>query len=225
LRRGEAPAAQRTSLGEALHFSRRSFLLATGAAAFSVHAAEPVSPLLREVRQRLTSEPVVRGAFEQRKTVKGFRNPLVSSGEFVVSRQRGVLWRTLEPFASTLVVTRDRVLARGADGSVARRLSAVEEPAVRAISETLFGVMAADLAALAQRFQIEGELVGRDGWRLQLLPRDAALARWVQRVELDGERFLRAVRLQEGSGDQTQIRLARHSTAGTLSADEETQFE
>jgi hypothetical protein len=206
--------------------TRREFLLVAGACAVpALQAAEPVAPLLRDVRQRLTSEPVVRGGFEQRKTVKGFRNPLVSSGEFVVARQRGVLWRTLEPFASTLVVTRDRVLARGADGSVARRLSASEEPAVRAISETLFGVMAADLTALATRFQIEGELVGREGWRLQLLPRDAALARWVQRVELDGDRFLRAVRLQEGSGDQTQIRLARHSTSATLSAEEEAQFE
>ena len=56
-------------------------------------------------------------------------------------------------------------------------------------------------------------LLPRDAWRLQLLPRDAALARWVQRVELDGDRYLRAVRLQEGSGDQTQIKLANHTTA------------
>jgi hypothetical protein len=205
--------------------SRRLFLSAAAVLALPAFAAEPVSPLLRDVRQRLTSEPVVRGVFEQRKTVKGFRNPLVSSGEFVVSRERGVLWRTLQPFASTLVVTRDRVLARGADGSVARRLSASEEPAVRAISETLFGVMSADLAALAQRFRIEGELAGPEGWHLQLLPRDAALGRWVQRVELEGDRFLRAVRLQEGSGDQTQIKLARHTTSAKLDASEEAQFE
>jgi hypothetical protein len=202
---------------------RRALLLAAVAA--PAFAAEPVPPLLREVRQRLANDAVVRGAFEQRKTVKGFRNPLVSSGDFVVARERGVLWRTLQPFASTLVVTRDRVLARGADGSVARRLSASEEPAVRAISETLFGVMSADLTALSQRFAIEGELVGREGWKLALLPRDAALARWVQRVELEGEHFLRGVKLAEGSGDQTQIRLSRHSTGAALSADEETQFE
>lgn len=200
---------------------RRAFCLALLAAP-AAFATE--TPLLREVRARLTGEPVVRGAFEQRKTVKGFRNPLVSSGEFVVAQQRGVLWRTLEPFASTLVVTRDRVLARGADGSVARRLSASEEPAVRAISETLFGVMAADLAALEQRFLISGES-GREGWRLALVPREAALGRWVQRIELDGDRFLRLVRLHEAGGDQTLIRLHRHTTAATLSADEEARFE
>lgn len=202
---------------------RRTLLLA----AFGLpHAfAADATALLRDVRQRMVQEPVVRGAFEQQKTVKGFRHPLVSSGDFVVSQQRGVLWRTRLPYASSLVVTRDRVIARQADGSVARRLSANEEPAVRTISETLSGVLSADLAVLAQRFQIEGELIGRDAWRLVLLPRDAGLARWVQRLELEGDRFLRSVRLQEAAGDQTHIRLARHTTAAALTADEEAQFE
>jgi len=203
--------------------TRRAFCLAAVAAP-ALWASE-TSPLLREVRERLAQDPVLRGAFEQRKTVKGFRHPLLSSGEFTVSRRRGVLWRTQSPFASALVVTRDRVLARQADGSVARVLNASEEPAVRTISETLFGVMAADLALLQQRFQIDGELAGREGWRLALQPRDAGMARWVGRVELEGDRFLRGVRLQEAGGDTTQIRLARHAVDAVLRADEEAQFE
>lgn len=188
-------------------------------------AAEPATPLVRDVRARLADEAVLRGSFEQRKSVKGFRHPLVSSGDFVVARQRGVIWRTAEPFPSTLVVTRDRVLARQADGSVVRRLSASEEPAVRAVGETLFGLMSADLAALAQRFQIEGELVGREGWRLQLVPRDAGLARWLQRIDLEGERHVRSVRMQEAAGDVTLIKLGRHTAAAALSPQEEAQFE
>jgi len=203
---------------------RRAFFLLAAWAPVAF-GADAVPQLLQAVGERLTTEPVVRGSFEQRKTVKGFRNPLVSTGDFVVSRQRGVSWRTLAPFASTLVVTQDRVLARQADGSVTRRLSASDEPAVRALSETLLAVMAADLSVLAQRFHIEGELVGRDGWRLQLTARDPAMARWVQRVELEGDRFLRTVRLSEGSGDVTQIRLSGHATARTLTADEGLQFE
>ena len=204
--------------------ARRAFCLGALAACCLPAGAADVAPLLARVRQRLVNEAVVRGAFEQRKTVKGFRNPLVSSGDFVVARQRGVLWRTVTPFPSLLVVTRDRVLAKQGDGSVARRLSANEEPAVRAISETLFGVMAADLGALVQRFDITGDTTA-EGWRLALLPRDAQLARWIQRVELEGDRFLQAVRMHEASGDQTAIRLARHATGAALAADEEAQFE
>jgi hypothetical protein len=205
--------------------TRRLFCAAFGGAVLPhAWAADPLPTLLREVRERLADDPVLRGAFEQRKTLKGFRNPLLSTGDFVVARQRGVLWRTVEPFASTLVVTRDRVLARQADGSVARQLNAAQEPAVRAISETLFAMMAADLAVLTQRFQAEGELHGKDGWRLVLAPRDAGLTRWVQRVELEGDHFLRSVKLQEGSGDQTQIKLSKQAAGDKLTATEEAQF-
>jgi hypothetical protein len=204
--------------------TRRAFCLALAGTALAARAADPATPLLREVRQRLASDPVLRGSFEQRKTVKGFRHPLVSTGDFVVARARGVVWRTLTPFASTLVVTRDSVIARQADGRIARRLSAGEEPAVRAVSETLFGVMAADLSMLAQRFEISGDS-GRDGWRLALQPRDTALARWIARLELEGDRFLTGVRMQEASGDATAIRLARHSVGTALVAEEDAQFE
>lgn len=203
--------------------SRRQFCLALATVGCGAFAGESIPPLVREIRQRMADDAVLRGAFEQRKSIKGFRNPLMSRGEFVVARQRGVLWRTLEPFASTLVVTRDRVLARQADGSVGRRLQADEEPAVRAICETLFALMTADLVSLAQRFHMDGEL-GKDGWHLALQPREAGLARWLQRVELEGDRFLRGVRLSEASGDQTQIRLSRHAGAAALTADEEAQF-
>jgi hypothetical protein len=204
--------------------TRRAFCLGVAGWAAAGSAAEPLPPVVREIRQRMADDPVLRGSFEQRKSIRGFRNPLLSRGDFVVARQRGVLWRTAEPFPSTLVVTRDRVLARNADGTIARRLQASEEPAVRAISETLFALMAADLAILAQRFQIEGES-GAAGWKLALAPREAALARWLQRVELEGDRYLRSVRLAEINGDQTQIRLGRHAGAASMSAEEEAQFE
>jgi Outer membrane lipoprotein carrier protein LolA-like len=203
--------------------TRRLFVAAGLCMATGVRAADTAA-LAREVRARLVQEPVVRGAFEQRKLVKGFRNPLLATGEFVVSRQRGVLWRTREPFASTLVVTRDRVLARLADGQNARSLSARDEPGVGMVGETLFGVMAADVGVLAERFHMEGEIAGESRWRLVLLPRDAAMGRWLQRLELDGDRFLKSVRLLEGSGDQSHIRLSRHSVDTVLTPDEEAQF-
>lgn len=188
-------------------------------------AAEPPPAIAAQVRQRLADAPVVRGEFEQRKTIPSFRNPLVSRGSFLVARDRGVIWQTREPFASSLVVTRDRLLSRQADGSVAGRVSARDEPGLRAINEMLFALMAADLQALAQRFQVEGELVGSDRWRLVLVPRDAVLSQWVKRIELDGDRFVRGVRLQEAQGDVSSIRFSQQAVAAALSPDEERRFD
>jgi hypothetical protein len=188
-------------------------------------AAEPVPPIAAQARQRMSAEAVIRGEFEQRKTIKGFRNPLVSRGDFLVARNYGVVWRTREPFASSLVITRDRLLSRQADGTVATRLNARDEPGLRAINEMLFALMSADLQVLAQRFRIEGELVGADRWQLVLAPRDAALAQWVTRIELEGDRFLRTVRLQEAQGDASVIRFSQQSGAAALTREEELRFD
>lgn len=198
--------------------------LAASGLAGHARAIEPQPELVRAVAARLVNEPLLRGEFEQRKSIKGFRNPLISRGDFIVARQRGVLWRTLEPFASSMLVTPDRMLLRQADGRMVRQLHTSEEPALRAIGETLFGLIAADLSGLAQRFRITGQ-ADDAGWRLSLVPIDAGMARWLQRVELEGDRFLRGVRLAEASGDQTSIRLTRHTTASSLTPQQEALFE
>lgn len=204
---------------------RRRAALAMLAAAPLALRAEPVPDIARQVRQRLVDAPVQRGEFEQRKTIKGFRNPLLSRGDYLVARERGVVWRTREPFASTLVLTRDRLLSRTADGSVATRLDARDEPGLKAINELLFALMATDLALLAQRFRIDGELVGAEGWTLRLVPRDAAVAQWVARIELEGDRHVRTVRVSEAQGDQSVIRFSAVATAAALTREEAARFD
>lgn len=195
------------------------------AVALPLTAAEPVSPLVQQVRERLADAPVLRGRFEQRKTLKGFKNPLVSRGDFLVAKERGVVWHTREPFESSLVVTRERLLSRQADGRVDTKVEARDEPGLRAVNEMLFALMAADLQTLAARFRIEGELQGAAGWRLVLTPREAALAQWLARVELEGERFVRSVKLAEAQGDASVIRFSEHAIAQSLSREEAARFD
>jgi outer membrane lipoprotein-sorting protein len=189
-------------------------------------AAEPASALAAQVRQRLLDAPVLRGQFEQRKTVRGFKSPLVSRGDFLVARDRGVVWHTREPFASTLTVTRERLQSRQADGTVTTGLSVRDEPGLRGINETLFALMSTDIKALEQRFHITGDAeTGKDTWRLALTPRDAVLGKWVTRIELEGDRFLRSVRMTEAQGDTSVINFTQQTTAPALTRQEEAGFE
>ena len=206
---------------------KRRLLLVAGSAAALGLAARPASAqasaLAEQVRRRLVEAPVLRGEFEQRRTLTGFRNPLVSRGDYVVARARGVAWRTREPFASTLVLTRERALSRQPDGRVDTLTDAREQPVLRLVNRMLFALMAADLAVLQEGFRDEG-LVGATGWRLTLAPRDAPLSQWVSRIDLEGDRHVDSVRLAEPQGDATEIRLSRQSAGEALTADEEARF-
>lgn len=203
-----------------MHFLALAAFAASAAPVLAAPSAD-VAGLLRE---RLKIAPVLKGEFEQAKTLKGFRNPLVSKGEFLVARGQGAWWHTRQPFESTLVVTRTRLFTRNADGSATDLVDAQAEPGVRQVNELVFSLLAADLDVLADKFTIVAQPVGAAGWTMTLTPRDANLAKFLVRATLTGERDVQTVRIEEARGDATQIRFLRQVPSEALAADEAARF-
>lgn len=190
-----------------------------------VQAAEPTaSDLLTQVRQRVQDAPVVRGDFEQMKTVKGFKQPLRSSGDFIVARGKGIVWHVQRPFESTLVVRPDSLQSRGSDGKVTLKMRAQDEPVLRTVNAMLFAVMSANLAELASHFEVTGQVTAK-GWSLHLVPRDPTLGQWLAAVDLQGNQFVQEVKLQEARGDSSLIRILAPVAESTLRAQDAAQFE
>ncbi len=197
-------------------------------ASFAVVApsfAAPTDDALKLVHERLKIAPVLKGEFEQTKTLKGFRNPLVSKGEFLVARGQGVWWHTKQPFESTLVVTKTRLFTRSADGSANNLMDAQAQPGLQQVNELIFSLLAADLDALAGKFDITAQPGGAAGWTITLVPRDANLAKFLVRATLAGDRDVQSVRIEESRGDTTQIRFSHQVPANAPTADETARFQ
>lgn len=160
---------------------------------------------LAELQSRVVQVPVLRGEFQQEKHVQGFRNPLRSAGRFVSAREYGVWWQTLKPFPSDVVLTRDRILTRQADGRSRVELDTQQQPALRAVNALMFALMGGDVEALAAHFDLQAGLLPDDHWRLVLIPKGGAVARAFQQVTLEGDRFVRQVLIEEPNGDRTQL--------------------
>lgn len=187
--------------------SAAALLWATPSWATSAPQKDAEISLANALRERLAQPDWLQGEFEQSKQVQGFKKPLLSRGDFVVARGRGVLWRTRAPFASELKLTRNQIEA-SQGGAPALRMDSQREPALRLINEMMFALIGGDIAALSQLFVLGGELVGERGWRLTLVPRQAAWRQVLQGIDLAGERHVREVRIVEAAGDQTQIRFS-----------------
>ncbi len=175
--------------------------------------------LAAQVKARLDPSAVVRGTFEQKKQVKGFKRPLVSRGDFLVARGRGVRWHTATPFESVLTVRPDDIRSTQ-HGAEVFRLDAAKEPTVRLINQVLFALLAGDVEVLRTHFTVTGAMEPK-GWRLQLVPKAPGLAQVLARVTLEGDAFVRALELTEGSGDATQIRIETPSGSAALTQAEE----
>ncbi|MWL89477.1 outer membrane lipoprotein carrier protein LolA [Cupriavidus sp. SW-Y-13] len=205
---------------------RRHFVccLALGAA-LCVGVPAQAENLLGGVAARLADAPVIRGQFEQTRKLAGFGNPLVSRGDFVLARGRGVIWATREPIASSLLVTPERLVMRGADGKVQQQMQSDTQPAMRVVGESMIAMLRGDLRSLQARFDVTGKLVGKAGWALTLTPTDAGMRRVFVRIELTGDKFVRNVRLEEAGGDSTVVRMIDTAAATALTPAEEQRFE
>lgn len=180
--------------------------------------------LMADVRARLGQHAVLRGEFEQSKQVAGFKKALLSKGDFLVARERGVIWRTREPFAGVLKLTPNEIVATQG-GELAFRLSANTEPSVRVINGLMFSLLNGDVAALAQQFKVEGTADARS-WSLLLLPKQAAFSKVLTRVELAGDTYVRRITMDEANGDRTIIHFFKQAPEPSkLSAQEAARFD
>lgn len=199
----------------------RRFLLPfiAGLAAVLLGPAASANELIAEVQARLQDSAVLRGKFEQHKSVAGFRQPLRSSGDFVLSRGLGLLWETRQPFAATLVLTGKRLSSQ--QGSASLSLDSVQEPALAATNQLLFAMLSGDVGKLSDSFAVAGELDGQTDWQLRLTPQEPGMARVFKQIELKGAQYVFEVSLDERNGDNTRIRFSELSTLPAPSIEEQ----
>ena len=180
--------------------------------------------LAADVRSRLAQPTVLRGEFEQAKQVRGFKKQLLSKGDFLVARERGVVWRTREPFAGVLKLTPNEIVATQG-GDVAFRLSASTEPTVRVINSLMFSLLNGDVAALGEQFTLSGTVDAKT-WSLVLVPKQAAFAKILTRVELGGDSYVRRIVMDEANGDKTTISFhGQRPDPAKLTAEEAQRFD
>ena len=209
-----------------MNIIRNSCATVLGAALLLLGFDVPAAAQASGVRVKLADTPVLRGQFEQNKHLQGFRGSLLSKGDFLLARDRGVIWNTRSPFASTIVLTKQRLLARQADGNT--RIVGVDgkAPAVATMNALLMALLSGDIAVLSRQFDLKETTLSDGLWQLELAPKPGGLAKVFRRIVLRGTKHVESVQLQEASGDSTDIRfsLLRDSPA-LLSAEETKSFE
>lgn len=176
-------------------------LLAVGLclAMWPLLGAAPVA----EIQALLAKPKILCGRFDQTKQLAGLKNPLRSHGRFCVVADKGVLWRSLHPFANTLRLTRDEIVQWHGE-RLALRLNAKQEPTVRIINGLLFSVLAGDFTQLQNHFDVEGST--SDGaWSVKLKAREAGVAKVIGAIALDGGAYVKNIAIDEANGDRTRI--------------------
>ncbi len=186
---------------------------------FLLLGAAPVA----KIQELLAKPEVLCGRFDQSKQLIGLKKLVKSNGRFCVVADKGVLWRTLQPFPNTVRLTRDEIVQLQGE-RVAFRLSAKDEPTVRVINQVMFSLLAGNLGELEKIFEIDGG-VDHSNWHVMLNAREPGVARAIGKIALEGGEYIKKVTIDHASGDRTSIIFSTlQSGPSAMTADEAALF-
>jgi outer membrane lipoprotein-sorting protein len=153
---------------------------------------------LNQLSHQLSEPDVVRGSFVQEKYLRALPQPLVSTGTFVLARDRGLLWLLREPVQQDYRISASGIARRDASGW---QQSDQQGPAARQ-NDLFLAVLHGDTEALHRDFDLE--LSGTSqAWALTLTPRSKLLGQIFTRILIQGSVTAERVELLEAQGDST----------------------
>ena len=165
---------------------------------------------------------ILRGEFQQIRTLKGFRNPLKSEGRFLVSKANGVIWQSLKPFPSQILISNTGKIVNLSNKNINQKAGSKKPNA--GMNKIMLAVLSGDQAAMEKYFKIQ-RTESNGAWTMQLQPK-GGMARVFAHIEINGDRHIKQVFMQEKSGDKTELIFSALSEVpNTLTAEEKKYFE
>jgi outer membrane lipoprotein-sorting protein len=152
----------------------------------------------------LAAVPGVSARFREEKQIALLDAPLISEGTLHFAPPDRLAREQTQPERSRVVLAGTTMWI--ATDLEAQRIDLVSQPLVGAVVASFRALLAGDRAALASLYEIA---LTRDGeaWTVVLAPRDTALRRAIERVEIRGRSaVVEALRVQDASGDTTTLR-------------------
>ncbi len=186
----------------------RALLLGAGLmlAGVSARAADP-APLATapaafpEVMNLFAARTHGRVAFTEVHELAMLKQPVRSSGELTYVAPDRLEKRTTEPKAEALVLDHGMLTAQR--GRHTYTVALKDAPQVLPFVESVRATLAGDSAALQRYFIVDfsGDV---SQWQLTLTPREAAIARSVRQVRMQGAHaVIRSVEILESDGDRS----------------------
>ena len=179
-------------------------------------------PHFNQICSRLSSHPVIKGTFERTKTISGLNRSLLSKGAFIIAKDHGIVWETINPFPSTLAMGKTYLVQSDPAGRKTR-LDAAENETFLRLADTINAVFSGDSQKLTANFEtFFAETAGT--WTIGLVPAESSVRSFATRIVMSGDSVIRSIMIYEQNGDSIHYRLANHTFPGALTAGETSLF-
>ena len=182
-----------------------------------------------KVCNQLAKNSITKGDFQQIKTMnsaKGKRE-LKSNGVFILCLD-GIMWKTLKPFPSTMIVGVDYVVQIAGNGTKTVKDTS-ENQTFSNVAATVVAVFSNDFTQIQKNFSVTFTTEGKDSWKAVLVPKDKTIASVMSSITLKGSygassASLESIIMSEGSDNSTTYIFTNQNYPKELTKDEKSYF-
>lgn len=165
---------------------------------------------LEQLTQQLSPSPQAKGLFTQYRYLKVLKKPLLSHGNFVFSKQLGIVWQQQSPFSSTLILQAGKLTQIDSQGQIQvtqAQQSASTSQLSQLMPTLLNALLSGDLQTLQQHFKlsIHSATSNNPQWQLGLTPIDPMVQKAMPRLVLSGETHIQTLILFSDNQDRSRI--------------------
>jgi outer membrane lipoprotein-sorting protein len=168
--------------------------------------------LLTQIASGLTKADIAQGEFQQEKKLKFLNKPLSSQGAFTYDKVNGIIWKTLTPIQSVLLIN-DTQVSAGQD----------KQDIPPAFGSVFKALLSGDINRLSENFELANS-GKKSAWQLVLKPKDELLKKMIDNIRLSGDSEVRQWELTETSGNLTRITFTQITHPSRLSNEQIADF-
>ena len=152
----------------------------------------------------------INSSFIQERRISVLPLPLVSTGNFKFQYQEGILWETLKPIQSTIIISENGIQEEN-------NFERTEIGGSSQIGKVLLGLFSGDLASLESYFFIvtKGDV---NKWNLFLEPKNSLVSSQIASISIEGRESVDSIYLVEANGDSSSLKF-NHSRINFIRKD------
>lgn len=168
---------------------------------------------LQDLQKKL-NHPVITADFVQTRSLHGMKNPIVSSGNFIVSSKEGLYWDQLVPFKLIMVLTNEKLVQKVENGKP-EVLTAKKSPQIFQFNQLLSSLFTINEEEINSYFDVS--LSEKNAlWTLELHPKKEPINKIFTVIIIKGEQFINEVELYDAQNDVTKIQFKNHKVLDSL---------
>ena len=151
-----------------------------------------------EVFNKAKDTKSINSLFIQERKISVLPLPLVSTGKFKFHYQEGILWETLKPVQSKIIISKKGIQAE--DNFVRTEIEGSSQ-----LGKVLLSLFSGDLASLESYFfiGIKGDV---NKWNLFLEPKNSLMSSQIASISIEGRESVESIYLVETNGDSSSLK-------------------